>query len=226
MRALAACLLALSLLAPAAHAASRVSPFAMCETAIARVQGARNLPPGLLSALARVESGRPDAAGAARPWPWTIDVEGQGRFFATKAEAVAAVRDLQALGVRSIDVGCLQVNLMYHPAAFASVEQAFDPAANAAYAARFLIALHARDDDWTHAIASYHSETPRLGAAYRTKVLAIWRRNGVATPLTTALADPRRAAYADFLPTVARYADFAGCRCVSEPGKQAACRCD
>ena len=174
MRALAACLLALSLLAPAARAAVRVSPFSLCETAIARAEGARGVPDGLLPALARVESGRPDASGAARPWPWTIDVEGQGRFFATKAEAVAAVHALQALGVQSIDVGCLQVNLMYHPSAFASLDQAFDPTANAAYAARFLVALHARDNDWAHAIASYHSETPKLGAAYRTRVLAIW----------------------------------------------------
>ena len=226
MRALATCLLALSLLAPGAHAASRLSPFSLCEAAIARVQAARDLPDGLLPALARVESGRPDAVGAARPWPWTIDVEGQGRFFTTKAEAVAAVRALQDIGVRSIDVGCLQVNLMYHPTAFASLDQAFDPTANAAYAAHFLVALHARDNDWTHAIASYHSETPRLGVAYRTRVMAIWNRNGVQTPLSTALADPRRSAYADFLPTVARYAAFAGCRCVSTPGKQSACRCD
>lgn len=226
MRALALCLLAVWVLAPSARAASRVSPFGLCEAAIARAEQVRSLPDGLLPALARVESGRPDAAGAARPWPWTIDVDGQGQFFATKAEAVAAVLALQDIGIRSIDVGCLQVNLMYHPNAFASIEQAFDPAANAAYAARFLVALHARDGDWTHAIASYHSETPSLGAAYRTKVMAIWRHGGIATPLETALANPRRAAYADFLPTVARYADFAGCHCVSQPGRQAACRCN
>ncbi len=226
MRALATCLLALFLLAPAARAASRVSPFGLCEAAIARAEHVRDLPDGLLPALARVESGRPDAVGATRPWPWTVDVDGQGHFFASKAEAVAAVRTLQDMGIRSIDIGCLQVNLMYHPRAFASIEQAFDPAANAAYAARFLVALHQRDNDWTHAIASYHSETPSLGAAYRTKVLAIWKRNGVATPLETALADPRRAAYADFLPMVARYAAFAGCRCVSQPGRRSVCRCE
>lgn len=226
MRALALCLLAVWVLVPSARAANRVSPFGLCDAAIARAQRARDLPDGLLPALARVESGRPDAAGATRPWPWTIDVDGQGHFFATKAEAVAAVRALQDLGIQSIDVGCLQINLMYHPNAFASIEQAFDPTANAAYAARFLVALHARDDDWTHAVASYHSETPSLGAAYRAKVMAIWKRGGLATPLETALADPRRAAYADFLPTVARYADFAGCRCVSRPGYQAACRCN
>lgn len=226
MRVLAVCLLAVCLFVPTARAASRISPFGLCDAAVARAEQARDLPDGLLPALARVESGRPDRGGAIRAWPWTIDVDGQGQFFATKAEAVAAVQALLDAGIHSIDVGCLQVNLMYHPSAFASIEQAFDPTANAAYAARFLVALHARDGDWTHAIASYHSETPSLGAAYRTKVMAIWKRGGVATPLETALADPRRAAYADFLPTVARYADFAGCRCVSRPGYQAACRCN
>lgn len=231
MRALLACLLSsgllgLSLLAPAAHAAPRLTPFALCEGAISRAAAVRGLPDGLLPALAQVESGRPDAAGAARPWPWTIDVDGQGKFFATKAEAVTAVRALQDLGVRSIDVGCLQVNLMYHPNAFASLDQAFDPAANTLYAARFLLALYGRDGDWTHAIAAYHSETPRLGAPYRARVMALWHPGGQQTAMTAALTDPRRAAYADFLPTVARYADFAGCRCVSTPGKQSACRCD
>jgi hypothetical protein len=104
------------------------------------------------------------------PWPWTINAEGEGRFFASKAEALAAVRDLQAKGVKSIDVGCMQVNLMHHPQAFASLEQAFDPAANAAYAARFLNVLYGQTRDWTRATAFYHSATPELGEAYQRKV--------------------------------------------------------
>ena len=79
------------------------------------------------------------------PWPWTVNAEGQGAFYDTKAEAVAAVRAMQARGVRSIDVGCGQINLMHHPDAFASLEQAFDPQANAAYAARFLKELSRAD---------------------------------------------------------------------------------
>ena len=73
-------------------------------------------PPGMLAAIAQVESGPPDSrTGAMRPWPWTIDADGVGPFFATKAQAVAAVAALQAQGMRSIDVGCMQVNLMHHP---------------------------------------------------------------------------------------------------------------
>ena len=84
------------------------------------------------------------------------------------------MRGLQARGVQSIDVGCMQVNLMHHPAAFASLEQAFDPAANAAYAARFLTALYADTRDWTRATAFYHSQTPERGELYQKRVAAVW----------------------------------------------------
>ncbi|HEX5327570.1 MAG TPA: lytic transglycosylase domain-containing protein, partial [Acetobacteraceae bacterium] len=166
---------------------------------IAAAQAAAGLPSGLLAALGRVESGRLDPqTGTVRPWPWTINVAGQGFFFPNKATAVAAVQELQADGIRSIDVGCLQVNLMYHPAAFASLEQAFDPAANARYAARFLNALYYRSRDWTQAIGEYHSETPTLGAAYRTRVMARWHPPGGAGP----------PGYADFAPVTTTYGAF------------------
>ncbi len=169
-------LLALALLAPLWPAPPRRSRYASGRSPRPR-RRARS-PVGLLPALALVESGRADANAKLRPWPWTIDVDGRGYFFPTKGQAVSAVRALQAGGVRSIDVGCLQVNLLHHPDAFASLDRAFDPAANTRYAARFLLALHARDSDWAHAIAAYHSETPKLGAAYRARVLAIWHPEG------------------------------------------------
>ena len=81
---------------------------------------------------------------------------------------------MQARGIQSIDVGCMQVNLMHHPDAFPSLDMAFDPQANAAYAARFLKELYAQTGDWTKATALYHSATPELGAEYQRKVLAVW----------------------------------------------------
>lgn len=146
-----------------------------CRQAIAAVERTTGVPPGLLGAIARVESGRrnPDS-GAVEPWPWTADVEGAGAYFATKAEAVAAVRRSQAQGISSIDVGCMQVNLRQHPEAFPSLEAAFDPAANVAYASRFLRELHDQTGDWAKAAAMYHSATPAIGAAYQAKVLAVW----------------------------------------------------
>ncbi len=150
-------------------------PSAFCEAAIASAEIAARLPPRLMTAIAVTESGKLDAAtGRARPWPWTINAEGAGQYFATKADAVAAVKALQARGVRSIDVGCMQVNLMYHPNAFASIEDGFDPTLNTRYAARFLNALYGAKGTWPQAIASYHSETPTLGAAYGAIVMARW----------------------------------------------------
>lgn len=64
---------------------------------------------------------------------------GKGRYFATKEEAVRAVKKLQAQGVKSIDVGCMQINLAYHGDAFDSIEDALDPETNVTYGAKFLL---------------------------------------------------------------------------------------
>jgi hypothetical protein len=110
-----------------------------------------------------------------RPWPWVIDADGVGQFFATKAQAVAAVAALQAQGVHSIDVGCMQVNLMHHADAFTSLDQAFDPFANTAFAARFLNVLYNRTGSWPKSIAAYHSDTPLFADEYQRRVLAMWQ---------------------------------------------------
>jgi hypothetical protein len=186
--------------APAAARVPAPDPQSACEAAITAAQERAQLPPGLLPAIALVESGRPDArTGIVRPWPWTINVAGLGFFFPTKAAAIAAVQALQDLGIQSIDVGCLQVNLMYHPAAFANLEQAFDPTSNARFAAHFLDALYGRTGDWTQAAGDYHSQTPTLGASYRAQVLARWH------PPASAVA---RSAYRDFMPSAAVYGAF------------------
>ncbi|MEJ1978807.1 MAG: transglycosylase SLT domain-containing protein [Acetobacteraceae bacterium] len=143
------------------------APSALCRSAILAAERATRVPDRLLDAIAVVESGRRDpVSGAVYPWPWTINAEGVGHFYESKAEAIAAAQAFQANGVRSIDVGCMQVNLMHHPDAFASLDQAFDPMANAAYAARFLTQLFSQTNAWPLAAAAYHSFTPDLGAEY------------------------------------------------------------
>ena len=145
-----------------------------CRSAVAAAERGTGIPPHLLAAISRVESGRRDpVSGDFHPWPWTVNAEGQGFFYDSKAEAIAAVRGMQAQGIRSIDVGCMQINLMYHPDAFPSLDVAFDPQANAAYAVRFLKELFAQTGDWTKATATYHSATPDVGADYQRKVAAV-----------------------------------------------------
>ncbi len=167
----------LSLAAPAAaEPVGRLAPPAgVCRVAVAQAEQAARVPAQLLAAMARVESGRPDpVSNRINPWPWTINAEGRPMVFETKQDAIAAVQALQAQGMRSIDVGCVQVNLMHHPLAFASLEEAFDPHANARYAAKFLTELRERLGDWVLATAHYHSATPEFGTAYQQKVLQAW----------------------------------------------------
>ncbi len=147
----------------------------LCQEATATAENSTGVPNQLLGAISRVETGRYDpAAGGVRAWPWTINAQGIGHFYDSKEAAVAAARAFQAQGIRSIDVGCMQINLMYHPDGFASLEQAFDPHANALFAARFLTDLFHQTGSWPHAAAAYHSQTPDLGVDYQRKVLEAW----------------------------------------------------
>jgi|BEDMetMinimDraft_2_1075160.scaffolds.fasta_scaffold00250_4 hypothetical protein len=191
-------LLALGVLSGPAKAADLARPLfqplltpatgLLCRQAVAQAEQSYRLPPHLLEAIALVESGRKDPlTGAVEPWPWTLDAAGEGHFYASKAEAIAAAQDFQAKGVKLIDVGCLQINLYHHPHAFASLEQAFDPMANAAYAAQFLSQLHAELGSWEEAAAHYHSTTPELAADYKRKVLVAWTAAQNAQPLDTLL---------------------------------------
>jgi hypothetical protein len=149
-----------------------VAQSALCATAVQAADRHHNLPPGLLGTIAKVESGRPIApTGDIRAWPWTINADGTGLFFDSRAEAVAWAEQGLASGVRLMDVGCMQVNLHYHPGAFRSLDEAFDPTANVAYAAGFLQQLGTEaNGDWNLATGLYHSHTPDLAAAYRSRV--------------------------------------------------------
>lgn len=161
--------------AVASGAAAGTDP-ALCQNAIrATERTAAQIPTKLLDAIALVESGRLDpVTRRVLPWAWTINVGGEGHFYASKADAIAAAQGLLANGVRSIDVGCMQVNLMHHPDAFPSLELAFDPQANVSYAAHFLSQLYRQTSSWLSAAAAYHSQTPDLGADYQQRVMAVW----------------------------------------------------
>ncbi len=147
----------------------------MCRTATRQVSQQMALPTGLLGAISLAESGRWDATKRESfAWPWTVTSGKESHYFPSKAAAVAAVRRMQAAGRRNIDVGCMQVNLHYHPDAFASLEDAFDPLTNATYAASFLSSLRATHRSWHVAIQRYHSSNREHYVPYRRKVVNLW----------------------------------------------------
>jgi hypothetical protein len=144
---------------------------ALCQAAARKAEGIEKLPRGLLEAISLKESGRWDGEMKhSVAWPWTVTSGGEGEHFASKAKALAKVRALRGQGVENIDVGCLQINLRYHPHAFENIEDAFDPAKNAGYAGAHLRQLREDHNSWSRAVERYHTSNPKRGAAYREKV--------------------------------------------------------
>lgn len=176
-------------LAPALAQEGEVAPEQACLRYLQSYERSMRIPQGLLTAISFVESGRPGADGQLVAWPWTINVNGEGQYFESKDEAVAATRKLLDEGQRSIDVGCMQVNLRYHPNAFRSIEDAFDPALNVAYGAQFLTSLHQLQGSWANAVERYHSSDDGRRAEYRERVLAFWNNDARNIVMNAVLAE-------------------------------------
>lgn len=173
------CIAAAITLSPVPGAATTTQAFErswkICAEQTQLQERVAGIPQHLLTAISKAESGRwDDANKASIAWPWTVTSGGEGRFYDSREEALAEVRRLKAAGVKNIDVGCMQVNLMHHGHQFASVEHAMDPAANAAYAATFLKSLKDQTGDWRDAAGRYHSSTPDKHARYMAKIDRLW----------------------------------------------------
>lgn len=147
----------------AAHCATE--PGLQCDRAAELAARQTGVPLAVLMAITRAETGR-GQGGRLVPWPWTVNMEGAGRWFETEQEARAYVEESRARGARSFDIGCFQINHLWHGQAFASVEDMFDPARNARYAAEFLKSLYAETGSWPAAAGAYHSRTPDRSARY------------------------------------------------------------
>lgn len=134
----------------------------------ARAAELRNgIPPGLLAAIGRVESGS---------WSWSVngnDAE-PGRRFASVEDAQRYAQGLLATGKRMIDLGCFQIDLLYHEEVFQQWQDAFDSGLNAQAAAGILRGLHERTGDWRQAVALYHSADPIRGQSYLHSVMSAW----------------------------------------------------
>lgn len=141
---------------------------ALCSVAAENASNEFGVDADLLQAVAVVESGKwNNLQNRHVAWPWTVNVAGKGYYFDSQEDAVKAVRKFQAQGITSIDVGCMQINLKYHGAAFSSVEAAMNPENNVKYGAKFLRTLYMKNgNNWRKAAERYHSASHAAGAAY------------------------------------------------------------
>lgn len=159
-----------------ADAGTARSASSLCDAAARTAAREAGIPPEIMLALTRTETGR-RRDGALAPWPWTVNMEGEGRWFDDPDEALAFVETRRKGGARSFDIGCFQINHRWHGDAFGSVNEMFDPLANARYAARFLNEIRAESaahrDDWGRIAGAYHSRTPSFAKRYRDRFARI-----------------------------------------------------
>lgn len=144
---------------------ARASDAEICGSVATTVSQQSGVPVSVLKAITLTETGR-KLGGAFQPWPWTVNMEGKGHWFDTQDEARAFVFKEFKRGARSFDVGCFQINYKWHGEAFSSIDEMFDPLANALYAAKFLKELHAETGSWSDAAGAYHSRTPEFATRY------------------------------------------------------------
>lgn len=144
----------------------------LCEQAAAAAAAQSGVPADVLLAVTLTETGR-NTSGTLRPWPWTVNVSGEGHWFATARDAVDFAVQAQAEGKTNFDIGCFQLNYRWHNTAFPSVSAMFDPTENALYAARFLSDLYVQHGDWATAAGAYHSATQKHAKRYRARFDAI-----------------------------------------------------
>jgi Transglycosylase SLT domain len=134
------------------NCASTEMPFALMH---------RTVDPKVLASIALNES-----AYDGRPWPWTLNVAGQGYYFRSREGAYSAIEKLLADGRCDFDVGIMQINWCYHGQRFVSAWDALSPQTNIAVAEDILNENYRKTGSASKAIAYYHSADPNPGAAY------------------------------------------------------------
>ncbi|HYG86115.1 MAG TPA: lytic transglycosylase domain-containing protein [Azospirillum sp.] len=140
-----------------------------CSRHFANGEALYGIPRGILHAMSMVESGR-----GGMPWPWALNLSGEPRYPATRAEALRLMHD-EVGGLRTdVAVGCMQIHTRWHAGSFAIAEDILDPTVNVTYAARFLRELYDRHGSWTEAVRHYHASDPAAQHAYLCRVLD-WR---------------------------------------------------
>ena len=124
----------------------------LCEREMMRASGLYGVPLGMLYSVGLTETGK---RGSLQPY--AMNVEGRAVFSNSASEAIQKFEQASRSGARLIDMGCMQINHLYHREKFPSLESMLNPRMNVEYAARFLKELKARHETWTMAVARYHA---------------------------------------------------------------------
>lgn len=144
--------------------------------AYTQIGQANGVPPEVLYALASTESVL-QLEHARRPWPWTLNVAGEGLRFENRDAACRALE--QALTeTKIVDVGIAQLNVRWQPQLFGPGERfadpcdGLDPRANLEEAAGILRQHYNNTGDWVAAAGRYHRPAGGAPAARYRRIMA------------------------------------------------------
>lgn len=142
---------------------------------IAQEQG---VPAHVFYAMALTESGQSSLSQhQLRPWPWTLNVDGQGQYFPSRKAAWLALRHALDSEEHSVDIGLMQINWRYHQQALGSAWQALDPYHNLRVGAAILRRCYASEADWWESVGCYHSPSDiKKARKYRERVKGYWQQ--------------------------------------------------
>ncbi len=116
-----------------------------------------NIPTTIFYAVALAESGHKIKVGRYRPWPWTLNVAGIPRRYPTRNAAYNGLIFFLQQGVKSIDIGIMQINWRYHHNKLGTPWHALEPIHNTRTGARILNDEYKKTGEWKQAIGRYHS---------------------------------------------------------------------
>ena len=136
-----------------------------------------DIPATIFFAVALTESGNFIPTLSARlPWPWTLNIAGEGVYFPTRRAAWRALDASLAAGETRIDIGLMQVNWRFHQGRLKNPWLALQPDHNLSVAAEILRRCYVERGDWWAGVGCYHAPNDAARARrYTERVRAAWR---------------------------------------------------
>jgi Transglycosylase SLT domain len=135
---------------------------AVCERHLSAASKAEGVPVGLLYAVALAETG-----SSGRLSPYALNIEGEPFVASTRREALVVFEAARKNEKVLIDLGCMQINYLYHRKKFRAASDMLDPRLNVNYAAKLLKTLRIRHGSWMEAVARYHASPRNKVAQHR-----------------------------------------------------------
>jgi hypothetical protein len=143
-----------------------------------QVAAQHQVPALLLYAVCLQEAGR-QVNGHFHPWPWTVNIQGQGHYLDSAESALAVVNSALENTCR-VDIGLCQIHWCAHAQSFTAPADALHPHVNLHYAASILrreyeFTVNQGTPSWWLAVGRYHHPSNHsLASAYRQRVYQRW----------------------------------------------------